>query len=130
MKDKGKVYFDFERLHVYQRAIDFIDFVFTFCKRFERNYKSSVVDQLQRAVLSVGTNIAEGAGKRSRREKIKYFSYALDSAKECIPCLTIAHRQQQISDEESDKARDDCTVICRMLAKLIQSVENDELNKS
>ena len=129
MKDK-EIYFDFEKLNVYQRAIEFVDSVYNACKKFDRDYRNSIVDQLQRAALSIGTNIAEGCGKRSRREKIRYFMYALDSAKECIPCLTVAYRQKQLSDNESEKMRDECTIICRMLSKLIQSVENEELNKA
>ena len=130
MSDSEEVYFDFEKLDVYKRAINFTDYVFNVCKDFSSDYKSSIVDQLKRAALSISTNIAEGCGKRSRRERIKYFSYALDSAKECIPCLTLAHRQDQLNDEQSGSAREDCTIICRMLCKLIQSIENQELRRS
>ncbi|MDD5555620.1 MAG: four helix bundle protein [bacterium] len=130
MREEGKVYFDFERLKVYQRALEFAHFVFDRCRTFDAAYRNSLVDQLQRAALSISTNIAEGAGKASRREKIKYFSYALDSAKECIPCITLACRQGQLSEGEGARAREDCTAICRMLAKLIQSVENEELRKN
>ncbi len=129
MGGEKEVYFDFERLKVYQLALKFCDLVFATCKKFGHQYKRSIADQLERASLSITTNIAEGCGKKSRREKIKYFSYALDSAKECIPCLSVAHRQKQMSDEDNEKSRDLCTSICRMLAKLIQSVENEELRK-
>ena len=129
IKERGEVYFDFERLKVYQRAIDFCGTVFDICKELDNFYHSSISDQLKRVVLSITTNIAEGCGKKSRREKIKYFSYALDSAKECIPCLTVAYRQRQLGEETNRKARDDCTAICRMLGKLIQSVKNEELRR-
>ena len=123
VREGGAVYFDFEKLQVYQRALEFINFVFNRCKKFDREYRNSLTNQLQRAALSISTNLAEGCGKLSRREKIKYFSHALDSAKECIPCIDIAARQGQINEEDGKKARDDCTVVCRMLGKLIQSVE-------
>ena len=126
----GGVTFDFENLKVYQLALDFADFVFDVCKKMAFDYRSSIVDQLQRAIVSIANNIAEGSGKVSYREKIKYFSYALDSAKECIPSLTIAWRQEQVTDEENDKGRQYCDSICKMLVKLIQFVENKELSKS
>ena len=129
MGGEKEAYFDFERLKVYQLALEFCDLVFEICKKFGNQYKSSIADQLQRASLSITTNLAEGCGKKSRREKIKYFSYALDSAKECIPCLSVAYSQKQMSDEDNEKTRDSCTSICRMLAKLIQSVEIEELRK-
>jgi four helix bundle protein len=122
-------FFDFERLVVYQRALEFADFIFNSCKRMGHEYQSSLVDQLQRAVVSIANNIAEGAGKISHREKIKYFSYALDSTKECIPSLTIAHRQGQIADSDFEKGRNYCEAICKMMVKLIQSVEDKELSR-
>jgi len=129
IREGREVYFDFEKLKVYQRAIDFGHFIYGQCRRFDPTYRNSLSDQLQRATLSVSTNIAEGCGKFSRREKIKYFSHALDSAKECIPCITLACRQRQMSEEDGRKARDDCAAICRMLGKLIQTIEAEELKK-
>ncbi|MCX6356235.1 MAG: four helix bundle protein [Candidatus Aureabacteria bacterium] len=129
VREGEAIYFDFEKLNVYQRALDFLDCVFDMCKQISPLYKNSVIDQLQRTAVSICTNIAEGCGKLSRREKIRYYSYALDSAKECIPCLTIAYRQKQVSQEENARAREACTIICRMLGKLIKSVEDAELKK-
>jgi len=126
----NKIYFNFENLKVYQLALEFADFIFNICKKMEREYKSSVVDQLQRAVVSISNNIAEGDGKISRREKIRYWTYALDSARECIAPLTIACRQQQVSDDDNEKGRQYCDSICRMLVKLIKSVEDQELHKA
>ena len=127
--DGQEFQFDFEKLHVYQNALEFIDLIFGMCKKMGNEYKSSIADQLQRAGVSISTNIAEGCGKLSRREKIRYFSYALDSAKECIPPLTIAHRQGQIREEDAHAARDKCTGICKMLGKLIRTVEDQELKR-
>ena len=126
-EEKG--FFDFEKLTVYRRALEFADFVFPLCRRMAPEYRSSVADQLQRAVVSIANNIAEGAGKLSHRETIKYYSYALDSAKECVPPLTIARRQAQIDDGELAAGREHCEAICKMLVKLIQSVEARELRR-
>ena len=132
MKDKKKeeIYFDFEKLRVYQLALEFADFIFDACKGTSSNYRSSLVDQLQRAVVSITNNIAEGCGKVSHREKIRYFTYALDSTKECVPPLTIAYRQRQIKEGDYEKGREYCDSICKMMVKLIQSVEDRELAKS
>jgi four helix bundle protein len=125
----GKVQFDFENLKVYQLALEFADFTFGICKKLAFDYRSSIVDQLQRSIVSIANNIAEGSGKVSYREKIKYFSYALDSTKECIPPLTIAWRQKQLTDAENEQGRQYCDSICKMLVKLIQFVESKELSK-
>jgi len=129
-RQDGGIYLEFEKLDVYQLALEFADFVFRACNGMHATYKSSLVDQVQRSVISIANKIAEGSGKVSRRKKIKYFSYALDSTKECLSPLTIAWRQEQISEEEYQKGRQYCASICKMLVKLIQSVEAQELSKS
>jgi four helix bundle protein len=125
----GGISFDFEKLDVYQLALEFADFVFRVCRGMHAAYTNSLVDQMQRSVTAVANTIAEGSGKVSRREKIKYFAHALDCAKECVPPLTIARRQEQISEEEYQKGRQYCDSICRMLVKFIQAVEAQELSK-
>jgi four helix bundle protein len=51
--------FTFEKLIVYQKAIDFADRVCQHTEQFPRGY-GFLVDQLNRAALSIATNIAEG----------------------------------------------------------------------
>ncbi len=128
--ERKEAYFDFEKLNVYQLALELADFIFDVCKKMAPVYRSSVVDQLQRAVVSIANNLAEGSGKASRREKIKYFAYSLDSTKECVPALTIAFRQRQLSEDDYRKSRNYCDSICKMLIKLIKSVEAQELSRT
>ncbi len=54
--------FMFEKLAVYQRAVDFADHVTALTEGFPRRY-AFLVDQLNRAALSVATNLAEGNGR-------------------------------------------------------------------
>ena len=110
--------YSFEKLDVYQKAIDFIDTIFNVSKRFPY----SLGDQLRRAALSIANNIAEGSNKRFPKDKKKFYEYSLDSARECVPMLTISARQRLITQEKHEKLREDCTVICKMLRRLIQSV--------
>lgn len=114
--------FSFERLEVYKRAIQFNDCIFTACDKLPIRLQSSIGDQLRRAALSIVNNIAEGSDKRFSKEKKKFYEYALDSSRECIPMLTIADLRGLIEKNSSGKLREECTVICRMLRRLIQSV--------
>ena len=120
---------DYKQLKVWEKSHRLVLDLYPATASFPKSEQYSLTSQLRRACMSVPGNIAEGCGKFSRREKIRYYSYALDSAKECIPCLTIAYRQKQVSQEENARAREACTIICRMLGKLIKSVEDAELKK-
>ncbi len=61
--------FDSEKLKVYQRSLDFIDALFEIYKNLNQEYKYFIGNNLVRAGLSIANNIAEGNGKKSRKEK-------------------------------------------------------------
>ncbi len=120
MIEKGE--FSFERLEVYNKAINFIKSIFNISDGFPVKLQYSLADQLRRAALSIVNNIAEGSDKRSAKDKRKFYEYALDSARECIPMLTVASSHALINANTESDLREKCTVICRMLRKLIISV--------
>jgi len=115
--------FDFERLDVYQLALDFISKVFRLGKTFPRDFQYSLGDQLRRAALSIANNIAEGSGKESKKEKMYFFNTALHSTRECIPMITILHREKIIKQEVHDDLRLDCRRLSSMLVKLNQTLK-------
>jgi hypothetical protein len=53
--------FMFENLQVHQKAVDFVDRIAAMTETFPRGYYF-LVDQLNRAALSIATNLAEGMG--------------------------------------------------------------------
>ena len=55
--------FMFENLTVYQKAVDLIDQITTLTEQFPRGYYY-LTDQLNRAALSIATNLAEGNGRK------------------------------------------------------------------
>ena len=114
--------FSFENLEVYNKALDLVNRLFSICDKFPSRLQHSLGDQLRRASLSIVNNLAEGSDKRSLGKKKRFYEYALDSARECIPMLTICLKQDIIVSSEHDNLRESCTVICKMLRRLISSV--------
>lgn len=115
--------FDFERLDVYQLALDFITRVFRLSRKFPRDFQYTLGDQLRRAALSIANNIAEGSGKESKKEKAYFFNNSLHSARECIPMFTILHREKIVDVMVHDEFRNDCRRLTSMLVKLIKAIE-------
>ena len=69
--------FIFEKLDVYQKAVDFADKIGELTKDFVKgNYYLS--DQLNRAALSISANIAEGNGRYHKAERIIFFGSRVD----------------------------------------------------
>ncbi|TRZ96173.1 four helix bundle protein [bacterium] len=119
---KEEYVFDFERLKVYDKSLEFIHKIFSLVKDLPREYQFSLGDQLKRAALSIVNNIAEGSGKLSKKEKSQFYRTSLNSARECIPMLTILVKENLISDTEKIRLREECIYICNMLGKLIASI--------
>jgi four helix bundle protein len=90
--------FNFEKLEVYQDAIEFANRVYGITKRFPKNEMFGITNQLRRASISIPSNIAEGSS-RGKKEFIHFLNIALGSCYECIPLLEISKRQEYVTHE-------------------------------
>ena len=79
---------DHERLVVYQRAIEFVAWADQFME--SANLKGEIRSQLDRASISAPLNIAEGNGKFSIRDRIRFLDIAYGSTLECAACLDVS----------------------------------------
>lgn len=61
--------FQFEKLEVYQKALDWVETVELLCESLKGKVSYSLIDQLTRAALSIPLNIAEGNGRWHEGEK-------------------------------------------------------------
>ncbi|PIP20675.1 MAG: hypothetical protein COX40_03480 [Candidatus Omnitrophica bacterium CG23_combo_of_CG06-09_8_20_14_all_40_11] len=114
--------FDFEKLKVYQFALDLIDEIFEIYKKLPREYKYSLGDNLLRASLSIANNLAEGSGKRSRIERGRYYRTSSDSTRECISIFNVLKRQKLLEEEKYTELRRDGREITSMIRGLIDSL--------
>lgn len=115
--------FDFERLTVYQKALEFIHKTFTIYKKLPKEFKYSVGNNLIRASISITNNLAEGSGKRFKKEKARYYCTSLDSARECASVFNILLREKFIEENLYKQIRIDTKEITNMLCGLINSLE-------
>ena len=115
--------FMFENLEVYKRAMEFVKKAYVICNSKKAPFNRKLIDQLQRASLSIPLNIAEGNGRIHTREKKQYFYTARGSLLECVPILQLC-QEIDITDrtkyEELYLLADE---IGKMLNGLIKSVD-------
>ena len=112
-----KVKFAFEDLKVYQKALDFVDSVYSITSTFPKEEKYGLVSQFTRASTSIALNIAEGAGDTNAQFN-RFLNIAIDSVKECVVCSTIAQRRNFISIEEDQKLRIKLEELSKMITGL------------
>ena len=72
----------FQRLDVYQCAVEFLAISIDVSTRLPKGY-AALADQLRRSALSVPLNIAEGAGRMSKADAARHYAIARGSAMEC-----------------------------------------------
>jgi four helix bundle protein len=74
---------------------------------------------MQRAAVSIASNIAEGCGRRNNRELLPYLSNAAGSASEVARQLRIATRLHFGDPFSAEQLRLETLVLSKMLARLI-----------
>jgi len=83
---------DFTELLVWQKACELVVRVYEFSGLFPSSEAFALTSQLRRAAVSVTSNIAEGFGRRSRREKLRFLDIARGSLEECRNDLLVAEK--------------------------------------
>ncbi len=76
--------------------------------------------QLRRAVVSIASNIAEGAGRTSEKDFAHFLQISLGSAHEVETQLHIAHQLGYITQEKLNQLLADITSIEKQLYEMIQ----------
>jgi four helix bundle protein len=113
-----KIYFDHEKLDVYQEAIAFCGWVGVFLAGISA--KASAKDQLDRASTSIPLNIAEGNGKFSAKDRARFFEMARGSALECATCLDVLLVRKLAAEEQVVPAKERLARIVQMLIGLLR----------
>ena len=115
--------FKFEKLIVWQKAVDLSADVSELVKTFPKDELFVLTSQIKRAADSVSLNIAEGSTGQSNPEFNKFLGYALRSDIEVVGCLYLAKRRELISDEDFSKLYQQCEEILAMLNGLRNSLK-------
>ena len=117
--------FMFEKLDVYQRAIDLAEKITRLTETFPPRRHRHLADQLGRASLSISLNIAEGNGRWHAKER-KFFWIARGSVFECVPLLELCRREKLLAEENYEGLKDELEILAKMLSALIKGTDKRE----
>jgi four helix bundle protein len=116
----------FEDLEIWQRAYDLAVRVYRLTEENEtlkRDY--GLKDQIRRAAVSIGSNIAEGFERGSKREFIHFLYTAKGSAGELRTQLRILKGIGYISSAEFEPLLKELIALSRQIARLIDYLKED-----
>ena len=114
--------FMFENPDVYQKAMDFAERIATLTESFPRGYYF-LADQLNRAALSIATNLVEGNGRFTAAERKSFFIIARATFQECVPLLELARPKAFLADAAQVDLCERIEVIAKMISGLINGLD-------
>ncbi len=106
---------DYKRLKAWQKAMDLTEEVYRLVRLLPREETYALSDQLRRAVVSMPSNIAEGHGRGSDKEFVKFLTIARGSLFEVETQLLICNRLYLFTKETTQLAFSMIAEIGKML---------------
>jgi len=76
-----------KKLIAWQKAIDLLPLLYKLCEKLPKEEKYNIIGQIKRAGVSISNNLAEGASRKSKVEKNRFFEIARSSVVEIDNCL-------------------------------------------
>ena len=102
-----------EQLEVWRDAMDLVVHTYRFSQQFPASERFSLTSQIRRAAISVPSNIAEGAARRSKADYLRFLSIARGSLSELATQSQIAVRLEFVDSDQQINSHID-----RVFAKL------------
>jgi four helix bundle protein len=121
----GKTY---EDLDAWKEAIHLAVQVYQVTRGFPKDEIFGITSQIRRASLSVSSNIAEGAGRRSKKDFSHFVHIALGSLNEVESLLTICCRLDLISHERFSELQESAGKVGRLIGGLIRYLDGNSQN--
>lgn len=114
--------FNFEKLIVYQKSLEYIDFVYELTGSFPTTEIYGLTSQWRRAANSIALNIGEGEGG-TIKEFASFLRISKRSIKECVVCTTISLRRTYINVSEESESRNRLVELAKMNSGLSKAIK-------
>jgi four helix bundle protein len=115
----------YDKLIVWQKSVDLVEAVYRATKTFPDGEKFGLVSQMRRSAVSIPSNIAEGQGRKTRKELRQFLSIAFGSSSELETQFIISYRLEFIGKVEYDSLIALLTEIRKMLNAMIASLSSN-----
>ncbi|MDP3948547.1 MAG: four helix bundle protein [bacterium] len=116
----------YRELEVWKRAKGFAVLIYRVTDEFPGEERFGLISQLRRAAVSIASNIAEGFGRKSLKEKIQFLRVSYGSCAEIGTQIEIAHELGYISSTVFREVLDDLEVIMKMINSAIKKIGDRE----
>jgi len=115
--------FSFENLEAYKVARILVRDVYRLQNKFPKEERYALGDQIRRSTTSITSNIAEGSGRNSIKEKIHFIEIAFGSMTESFSQLQNAQDLGYITEEDVETVRPQYNHVAALLSLLKRQFE-------
>lgn len=119
---------NYKELKVWQKSYQLCLEMYKATKTFPKNEGFGLTSQMRRAALSIPSNIAEGYGRKTTPEYVRFLYIAYGSTCELETQLLLSGDLSYLNKEKASEFQRDIGEVERMLKALIKSLENKRLN--
>lgn len=114
-----------QKLEVWIKALELVIEIYRRTEGFPREERYGLTSQIRRAAVSIPANVAEGAGRQSKKDFARFLSNAQGSASELETELTIAQRLGYLDQSTFDKLIVELDRIGRLITGLNKRLVHD-----
>ncbi|NQV11742.1 four helix bundle protein [Candidatus Uhrbacteria bacterium] len=118
--------FGYENLRVGEQILDFIDTVYETTNSFPQDERFGLTSQINRAVVSVYLNLAEGSVRNGAKDFSRFITISMGSLVEVHAAIKISQRRGFVTLDQFNAVEEQTTSIWRQLSKLRSSQSNKQ----
>jgi len=96
------IIFAFQKLDIYHLATEIVKDCYDMTEKFPSKEQYGLINQMNRAAISIPSNIAEGMSRNSKKDRIHFLNISYASLMELVCQVEISQKLSYISEEEAD----------------------------
>lgn len=112
----------FTQLDSWENAHKLVLAIYKLTKKFPDTENYALKSQMQRAAVSITSNIAEGFGRKTKKDKVHFYYQSLGSLYELQNQLLIARDLDYINTKESNKTAEQTVNVAKLINGSIRSL--------
>lgn len=116
----------FTDLNAWKEGHRLVLLIYKVTNQFPKKETFALASQMERAAVSITSNIAEGFGRRGKQEKVQFYYMSQGSLSEIQNQLIVAKDLEYINKKQFNEIAELTVVVHKLLTGLIKSIKNKE----
>ncbi|RKR11455.1 four helix bundle protein [Flavobacterium sp. 90] len=115
---------DFRKLLIWQKSMSLITKIYFSTNKFPKEEIFGLTSQIRRSSVSISSNIAEGSGRESDKDFLRFLNISVGSLFEMQTQLEIAKNITYLNEQEFNNLYEDSREVERMLVSFIKKIKD------